>query len=202
MTNTTYNAQNMVARNGADFSKATDAIVAKHQSEIDAFLEEHPEAFAPEYEDRMVSYGQDYYYDGGLDLDEEGELSVADDLAALHDLTTDDMDKIELHGQTYVGDLQCYREIGTGSQRDKARDLANMDTRAETVAECKANRADQLRRHLKLDRPTRGQTVAAGIVKSKTRTGDLASKAERDLKRLNRQRKRMGLEPLAALPAK
>lgn len=178
---TTYNARNLVATNGGDFNATTDAIIERHQAEIDAFLEANPEAFAPEYEDRMVSYGEDYYYDGGLTVDEDNELSVADDLAALHDLTTDDMDVIELHGQTYVGDLQCYREIGTGSQRDKAPALANMDTRADTVAECKADRAKQVRRHLKLDRPTRGETVAAGIVKSQKRAtrakGRLARKA-------------------------
>ena len=170
MTNaTTYNARNMVATNGADFTATTDAIVDRHQAEIDAFLEANPDAFAPEYEDRMVSYGQDYYFDGGYEVDDENELTVADDLAALHDLTTDDMDVIELHGQTYMGDLQCYREIGTGSQRAKAPALTNMDTRDDTVRECKAERAAQVRRHLKLDRPTRGETVAAGIVKSQKR---------------------------------
>jgi hypothetical protein len=179
MSNTTYNARNMVATNGQDFTATTDAIVERHQADIDAFLEANPDAFAPEYEDRMVSYGQDYYFDGGHEVDDENEMSVADDLAALHDLTTDDMDVIELHGQTYVGDLQCYREIGTGSQRDKARDLALIDTRADTIAECKADRAKQVRRHLKLDRPTRGETVAAGIVKSQKRAAKVKGRLAR-----------------------
>ena len=169
MTHTTYSARNLVATNGEDFNATTDAIAAKHQAQIDAFMADHPDAYASEYEDRMVSYGQDYYYDGGLQVDEEGEVTVACDLEALHDLTTDDMDSIELHGQTYVGDLQCYREIGTGSQRDKAPALTNMDTRADTIIECKADRAQQVRRHLKLDRATRGQTVADGIVKKQKR---------------------------------
>lgn len=167
---TTYNARNMVATNGQDFTATTDAIVEKHQAEIDAFLEANPDAFATEFEDRMVSYGQDYYYYGGLEADDDNEITVADDLAALHDLTTDDMDKLELHGQTYLGDLQCYREIGTGSQRKRAPELVNMDTRADVTVELRAERAQQVRRHLKLDRPTRGQTVAAGIIKSQKRS--------------------------------
>jgi len=176
MTGYTY-----IARNGSDahYNDAELAILENNRATADAWLADNAAELGPEFEDRMVSYGQDYYYDGGFELDDENELTLADDLEALHDLTTDDMDKIELHGQTYLCDLQCYREIGTGSQRDRAPELVNMETRADVTVELKAERAAQLRRHLKLDRATRGQTVAAGIIKSKQRADKRQSRMAR-----------------------
>lgn len=190
MTNTTYNARNMVATNGADYTTTTDAIIERHQAEIDAFLEANPEAFAAEYEDRMVSYGQDYYYDGGLSVDDDGEVSVACDLEALHDLTTDDMDKIELHGQAYVGELECYREIGTSKQRNRARDLTLIDTREEAIRECRADRAKSLQAHMNRRIDSRGEHVAKNIKeaarKRAARAASKAKQAERKARRAAR----------------
>lgn len=162
---------------------------ADEQAQAEAFLAEHPEVFEADHEEPMVSYGEDYYYDGGLSVDDDGEVQVACDLVALHDLTTDDMDKIELHGQTYVGNLECYREIGTSSQRERARELANMDTRAATVVELKAERRASLVRHLNQRIDTRGEHVAKNIKeaarKRAERAAKKARKAERKARRAN-----------------
>lgn len=200
MTNsTTYNARNMVATNGAEFTEATDRLVAKHQAEIDAFMAEHgAELYEKQDRDeRMMVYGAEYFVEVGGDFDEDGEFDVAATIEA-NDMTTDDMDYIESHGIYQMADHTCYREIGTADQRELAPHMVNMETRAVTVACAKAQRAQQLVDHLAKPVLSRGQQVVAA--KTKTRTGDAASRDERALKRMNRQRKRMGLEPLAALP--
>ena len=201
MSNTTYNARNMVATNGADFTPATDAIVERHQAEIDAFMAEHgAELYEKQDRDeRMMVYGAEYFVEVGGDFDEDGDFDVAATIEA-NDMTTDDLDYIEAHGIYQMADHTCYREIGTADQRERARDIALMDTRADAIRECKAERAVQLDKHLSKPAQTRGERVVEA--KKRTRTDDADSRDERALKRMNRQRKRMGLEPLTEMPAK
>ena len=204
MTNTTtYNARNMVATNGEDFTATTDAIVERHQAEIDAFMAEHgAELYEKQDRDeRMMVYGAEYFVEVGGDFDEDGEFDVAATIEA-NDMTTDDMDYIESHGIYQMADYTCYREIATGDQRERARDLALIETREDAIRECKAQRAKQLAKHLSKPSQSRGEQVVEAKVKAKTRTGDAASRDERALKRMNRQRKRMGLEPLTEMPPK
>lgn len=161
MTNTTYNASNLVARNGAEYSEATDAIVARHQAEIDAFLQDNPTALREFDGDRAVaSYGAEYFHEAG-GSDEDGEYSIRATIEA-HDLTTDDLDHIESHGIYAMGDIRAYQDIGCGDQSDRKRDLALMDTRAETTAELRAHRREQLARHLTGERQTRGERIVEG----------------------------------------
>ena len=161
MTNTTYNASNLVARNGADFSEATDAIVTRHQAEIDAFLAEHPTALREFDDDRAVaSYGAEYFCEAG-GSDDDGDYSIKATIEA-HDLSTDDLDHIEAHGIYSMGDIRAYQEIGCGDQSKRKRDLALIDTRAETTAELRAHRREQLVRHLTGERQTRGERIVEG----------------------------------------
>ena len=161
MTNTTYNASNLVARNGEDFSEATDAIVAKHQADIDAFLADNPNALREWDDDRAVaSYGAEYFVEAG-GSDEEGDYSIKATIEA-HDLSTDDLDHIEAHGIYSMGDIRAYQEIGCGDQSKRKRDLALMDTRAETTTELRAHRREQLTRHLTGERQTRGERIVEG----------------------------------------
>ena len=176
-----------IAMNGTDHTDTTDAIAQAHKAQADAWLADNAAELRPEYEERMVSYGQDYYYDGGLSVDEDGEVQLACDIEALHDLTTDDMDKIELHGQTYVGELECYREIGTSGQRDRARDLVLMDTRADAIRECRVGRAKSLQAHMNRRVDTRGEHVAKNIKEAaRKRAARAASKAKQAERRARR----------------
>ena len=138
MSNTTYNARNMVATNGADFTEATDAIVERHQAEIDAFMAEHgAELYEKQDRDeRKLVYGAEYFVEVGGDFDEDGDFDVAATIEA-HDINTDQYDHIEAHGIYDVSDVRAYAEIGTKDQRERARDLVLMDTRADAVRECK-----------------------------------------------------------------
>ena len=209
MTNTTYTAQHMVARNGADYSTATDAIVERHQAEIDAWLAEEGNAFEFNYNEReqddmIAAYSAEYFCENQSAGDIEQSARMMGVVDA-HDIQIDGMAPTVAHSQFNVTAL-CYAPLDVRDLRDTVPALANMETRDETLKANKAHRAEQLQRHL--SKPAKGYAaqVAEGKAKAKrlatTRTGDAASKAERDLKRLNRQRKRMGLEPLAEMPAK
>lgn len=203
MTNsTTYNARNMVATNGADFTPATDALVERHQAEIDAFMAEHgAELYEKQDRDeRLMVYGADYFVEVG-GLNDDGEFDIEATIEA-HDMSTDDYDKVEGHGIFNMADHNCYREVGTGDQRALAPHMVNMDTRAVTIACARDQRAKQLVKHLSKPAQSRGEQIVEAKVKAKTRTGDADSRDERALKRLNRQRKRMGLEALTEMPAK
>lgn len=161
MTNTTYNASNLVARNGADFNEATDAIVSRHQAEIDAFLADNPTALREFDDDRAVaSYGAEYFVEAG-GTDEDGDYSIKATVEA-HDLSTDELDHIESHGVYSMNDVRAYQEIGCGDQSKRKRDLVLMDTRAETTAELRAHRREQLARHLTGERQTRGERIVEG----------------------------------------
>ena len=106
MTNqTTYNARNMVATNGADFTPATDAIVERHQAEIDAFMEEHGADLyeKQDRDERMMVYGAEYFVEVGGEFDEDGDFDVAATIEA-NDMTTDEMDYIESHGIYQMAD--------------------------------------------------------------------------------------------------
>lgn len=186
MANTTY-----IARNGSleAFTDAEIRIYNMHKDAAEVFMSEHASDLYPEYVERIVAYGQDYYYDGGLYVDDDGEVHVACDLAALHELTTDDMDRLELHGQTYMGELECYREIGTSSQREYARDLVNMDTRAETIRICREGRAKSLQAHINRRVDTRGEHVAANIKEAARKRTERAAKKARAAERKARRAK-------------
>lgn len=177
-------AYNYIATNGSDYTATTDRIATAHKEQADAWFAEHGAELFNDYEDRMVSYGQDYYYDGGLSVDDDGEVQVACDLEALHDLTTDDMDAVELHGQSYVGELECYREIGTSSQRNRARDLVLIDTREDAIRECRAERAVSLQRHLNRRVDTRGEHVAKNIKEAARKRAERAAKKARKAERM------------------
>lgn len=157
----TYTANNLVARNGDDFSEATDAIVLKHQAEIDAFLAANPNALREDNDDRAIaSYGAEYFVEAG-GLDDDGEYSVNATIEA-HDLSTDDLDHIEAHGIYSMGDIRAYQEIGCGDQSKRKRDLVLIDTREEATAELKAERRAQLERHLTGKRQSRGERIVEG----------------------------------------
>ena len=168
MTNST--AYNMVALNGADATEATDAIAQRHAAEVDAFMEKHAAKLykKQDRDERLMVYGAEYFVEVGSDYDEDGEFDVAATIAA-NDLTTDGMDTVESHGQYNMADHACYREIGTGDQRARARDIVLMDTRDDAVAECKAQRAVQLQRHLSKPTESRGEQVVTAKVKAQAK---------------------------------
>ena len=84
------------------------------------------------------------------------------EVGVVHDLSTDDLDHIEAHGIYSMGDIRAYQEIGCGDQSKRKRDLALIDTRAETTAELRAHRREQLVRHLTGERQTRGERIVEG----------------------------------------
>ena len=161
--NNTYIAtRNLVATNGGDYDATTDAIAARHLAEIEAFYAENP-SLAKDVDngDRAIdAYGAEYFHEVG-GLDDDGEYSVSATIEA-HDLDLDDLDHIEAHGIYNLRDVQAYREIGTGTQSDRKRDLVLWDTREDTVRELKADRAAQLVRHLTGERQTRGERIVEG----------------------------------------
>ena len=157
MTTSTYN---YVATNGADYNATTDAIAQRHMAEAEAFFAEHgAELYTKQDRDeRKMVYGAEYFVEVGGDFDEDGEFDVAATIEA-HDINTDQYDHIEAHGIYDVSDVRCYAEVGTKDQRDRARDLALIDTRADALTECRAGRAAQLQRRMGTVAPTRAETI-------------------------------------------
>ncbi len=155
------NAYNYIALNGTDANDTTDAIAERHRAEAEAFLADHAVELY-EKRDRDVSklvYGADYFVEVG-GLDDDGEFDVEATIEA-HDINSDDYDRFEAHGIYDVSDVTCYAELGTKDQRERARDLVLMDTRADAMTECKAGRAAQLAKRMGTVAPTRAQTIVA-----------------------------------------
>ena len=159
MTNSAYN---FVATNGSDYNATTDAIAQRHMAEAEAFFEAHAAELyqKQDRDERKMVYGAEYFVEVGGDYDEDGEFDVAATIEA-HDINTDQYDHIEAHGIYDVSDARCYAELGTKDQRERARDLVLIDTRADAMAECKAGRAAQLRKRMGTVAPTRAETIVA-----------------------------------------
>ena len=151
-----------IALNGSDHTDTTDAIARRHMAEAEAFLEAHAAELyeKQDRDERKMVYGAEYFVEVGGDYDEDGEFDVAATLEA-HDINTDQYDHIEAHGIYDVSDVQCYAEIGTKDQRERARDLALIDTRADAMRECKAGRAKQVAKRLSKAPATRAETIVA-----------------------------------------
>lgn len=169
MTNSTYN---YIARNGSNegYSEAELDISLRHQIEAEAFLEAHAgELYEKQDRDeRMMVYGAEYFVEVGGDFDDDGDFDVAATIEA-NDINTDQMDYIESHGIYQMADHTCYREIGTADQRERARDIALIDTREQAVRECRAERATQLARHLSKPAKGRGEQVVDAKVKQQAK---------------------------------
>ena len=156
---TTYN---YIALNGSDHTDTTDAIARRHMAEAEAFLEAHAAELyqKQDRDERKMVYGAEYFVEVGGDFDDDGEFDVAATIEA-HDINTDDYDHIEAHGIYDVSDVTCYAEIGTKDQRERARDLALIDTRDEAIKECRAGRAAQLAKRMGTVAPTRAEAIVA-----------------------------------------
>ena len=209
MSTTTYNAKHMIATNGGDFDARTDAIINRHQAEIDAWLADEDNAFEFNYNEReqddmIAAYSAEYFCENQSAGDIEQSARTMGVVDA-HDIQIDGMAPTVAHSQFNVNAL-CYAPLDVRDLRDTAPALANMETRDATLAANKAHRAEQLQRHMA--KPAKGYAaqVAEGKAKAKrlanTRTGDAASREERALKRLNKTRRKCGLEPLTEMPAK
>lgn len=177
MTNTTYNAQHMVARNGADYSKATDAVVAKHQAEINAWLADADNAFEFNYNEReqddmIAAYSAEYFCENESagDIEESARyMGIVD----AHDINVDGMSKTVAHSQYNVPAL-CYEPLDVRDLRDTAPALVNMDTREQTLKANKAHRAEQLQRHLA--KPAKGYAKQIASAKADAKAKAKANK--------------------------
>lgn len=151
-----------IALNGSEHTDASDRINLMHREQAEAWLTEHAcEVYEKQDRDeRKMIYGAEYFVEVGGDFDEDGEFDVAATIEA-HDISTDHMDWIEANGIYDVSDVRAYAEIGTKDQKERARDLALWDTRAEARAECRAGRAAQVARRVGTDAPSRGEAIVA-----------------------------------------
>lgn len=156
------NSYTYVATNGADHTATTDAIALRNQAIAEEFFAEHgAELYEKQDRDaRKMVYGAEYFVEVGGDFDEEGEFDVAATIEA-HDINTDQYDHIEAHGIYDVSDVRAYAEIGTKDQRERARDLVLIDTRAEAIRECRAGRAAQVAKRAGQVAPSRAEVIVA-----------------------------------------